>query len=141
MILHCDFEELQALKGGAELVLDSRDVQWTTAHEAEPDVIAEVTRLHEVIGGALSVPSLAEMDSLMEAVELITDTLHDQLRATILDFEPSHEAAIALYFDWARSQGVLHRLSEMAAEMTALIELMTGASPTAETAASVTFPD
>lgn len=139
-MLHCDYEELQALKAGAELVLESRDIQWTNAHEAEPEVLDQVERIHSMLS-SLSIPSLAEMDEVIEAVELITDSIHDRLRAVILETDPSDETAVALYFEWGRALSVHHRLLEMAAEMAALIELMTGESPTAETAASVTFPD
>ena len=48
---------------------------------------------------------------------------------------------MAAYFDFAHAFTVQHRVSEMATEMSALIELMTGAPPTAQTARDIHFPD
>ena len=51
------------------------------------------------------------------------------------------EEAVAAYFDFAHALTVAHRLEELADEMTALVELVTGRPPDAETARSFRFPD
>lgn len=141
MILQCDFEEMQALRAGAYLVQQAEEEGWPEILDPSPDAVEAAERFHELRDGELSVATLAEVERLVGAVALISDTFDERLRTIILEREPSDEEAVALYFDWARAQRVLHRLGTMYDDMHALIELMTGESPTADTAASVTFPD
>jgi hypothetical protein len=54
---------------------------------------------------------------------------------------PAEEGAVAAYFDFAHGFVVEHRVREMAAEMEALIELVTGEEPTREAVGSFDFYD
>lgn len=140
MILHCDFEELRALESGARLVLSgARPPQDSTFETAE--TTEEVEQLLGLLTGSISIRSLAELEAIWGAVSLITETLQQRLEETIVEYHPAYEDAVALYFEHAHALVVQRRLEGMRAEMRALIELMTGQGPTAETASSVTFPD
>lgn len=141
MILHCNFEELRALSTGVELVLSEPAVSATSAVAAPAEAVALVEMLAPRLSGDLSVGTLAEQRQLREAVSLICASLHLRMDERILEFDPAHEEAVNLYFDYAHSRTVLDRVDRMGSEMDAIIELITGEPATSETAALVTFPD
>ena len=141
MILSCNFEELRALASGAELVLSGCDTGAFCAVAAPAGALAAVELLRTRLDGSLSIPTLAEQRSVRGAVALIGDGLHERMEEKVLEYHPAHEEAVALYFDYAHTIAVLNRLDEMGAEMTALIELMTGSPATDESAAAIAFPD
>lgn len=141
MILNCNYEELQALATGAELLLDADPIGAAGAVAAPSEAQIQVANLQPRLTGALSIDTLAEQRSVRKAVAAICDRLHSRMDQKVVEHHPAHEEAVALYFDYAHAYGVLTRLDEIGVEMTALIELMTGAPPTDETARSVTFDD
>lgn len=141
MILSCNFEELRALASGAELLLSGYDTGAPCAVAAPADTLAAVELLRARLDGSLSIPTLAEQRSVRGAVGLISDGLHERMEEKVLEYHPAHEEAVALYFDYAHTIAVLNRLDEMGAEMTAMIELMTGSPATDESAAAIAFPD
>jgi hypothetical protein len=59
----------------------------------------------------------------------------------ILNTHPGAEAAVTSYFDSAHALSVLGRLRQSAAEMEAMIEVVTGRPPDEDTARSFVFPD
>ncbi len=63
------------------------------------------------------------------------------MEATVVASHPADEGAVSAYFDFAHGFTVAQRIREMASEMRALIELVTGAEPTAETERTFYFPD
>jgi hypothetical protein len=143
MILHCNFEELQALGAGVELVLDMERhrAQGESAVAAPAATIAQVEALRTRLGGDLSIETLADQRRVRSAVALITETLRERLEGRVIEFHPAHEEAVANYFDFGHTLAVLHRLDVMGAEMSALIELMTGETPTEDEARTISFAD
>jgi hypothetical protein len=73
------------------------------------------------------------------AVSVIVNDLHSRLDQTIIEFNPAHEDAVTLYFDYGHSRSVLHRLDVIGAEMEAMVDLITGGRP--DLGGSITFPD
>ncbi len=141
MILHCNFEELQALAAGAELVLSEESGRDDTIVVAPTAVSAQIELLLPRLTGDLSIDTLAEQQGIRNAVAAICETLRMRLESRVLEYHPAHEEAVAHYFDFAHVRTVLHRLDVMGAEMRALVELLTGGPPTPEGATTVTFPD
>lgn len=141
MILNCSFEELRALASGAELLLVGPDLPSEGAVAAPAEAMAQVELLRPRLTSSLSIPTLAEQRAVRSAVALICEGLHDRMDAKVLEYHPAHEEAVSLYFDYAHALAVLSRLDEMGSEMGGMIELMTGAPPTAQSASSVNFPD
>jgi hypothetical protein len=100
-----------------------------------------VERLRPRLAAAISIRTLADQRSLRNAVAAIAGDLHERMEERVIRYHPAHEEAVSLYFDYAHVFGVLTRLDEMGTEMSALIELMTGAPVSDESARAVTFPD
>ncbi len=141
MILQCNFEELRALVAGAELLSARESGGERSAVAAPVEAAAQIEQLLPRLTGDLSIQTLADQQQVRIAVAAICETLHDRLEARVLEHHPAHEEAVANYFDYAHVRSVLHRLDTIGAEMHAMIELMTGAPATAESARTITFPD
>jgi hypothetical protein len=141
VILNCNFEELRALAAGAELLLQEPDTGFRGAVAAPPESLAQVALLQPRLTSSLSIGNLAEQRSVRRAVAAICQNLHDRMDEKVLEHHPAHEDAVALYFDYAHAFGVLSRLDEMGSEMTAMIELITGAEADEQSARTVSFPD
>lgn len=141
MILTFVFEELRALAAGADLLLSGYESRARGAVAAPADTLALIETLRPRLTGDLSVTNLAEQRALRRAVGSISEGLHDQMEEKVLEYHPGHEEAVALYFDYAHTIAVLERLDAVGTEMTAMIELMTGAPPTEDSARSISFPD
>lgn len=141
MILTFNYEELRALAAGAEMLLSRGDRASPGPVVAPAEALAQVELLRPRLTGPLSIDTLAEQRSLRGAVALICDGLHDLMEEKVIEHHPAHEEAVALYFDYAHAFSVLSRLDEIGAEMTAMIELMTGEPPSATTASKLSFPD
>ncbi|CAN5825436.1 hypothetical protein BH23GEM6_BH23GEM6_21740 [soil metagenome] len=124
MILHCDFEELQALNRGAEFVLVARQSRSPSLMLVSDDAIARVDDLRPLLVGSITIADLQEVDSIQTAVQLIARTLQQMMQTAVLEYHPAHEEAVGLYFDYAHVFGVEHRVNDMAAEMHALADLM-----------------
>lgn len=140
MILTFSYEELRALAVGADLLLSRWDLSSPGLIAAPPESLAEVELLRLRLTGPLSIDTLSEQRSLRGAVAMICDDLHDRMEAKVIEYHPAHEEAVALYFDYAHTFSVLARLDQIGAEMSAMIELMTGESPSKESSA-IAFPD
>ena len=140
MILHVNYEELTALRSGARVLLDREDA-------GESSVLAPTEERDRVevflprLDGDISLATLDEVRAVEHAITAIVDCLRVELDATVVATHAAHEGAVAAYFDYAHGLAVAHRLSEMASEMEALIELVTGAPPTDRTSRSFHFPD
>ena len=141
MILTFNYEELRALAAGAEMLLSRWDRSSPGPGVAPAEALAQVELLQPRLTGALSIDTLAEQRSVRGAVALICDGLHDRMEAKVIEFHPAHEEAVALYFDYAHAFSVLNRLDEIGAEMSAMIELITGEAPSATSASELNFPD
>ena len=140
MIVQFNYEELRALKAGASAFLGEIG-QEASPVLAPPEQRAHVEALLPLLHGDLSLSTLAEVRTVQVGVEAIVACLRAEMESAVLAAYPADEIAVAAYFDFAHALTVSYRLEMTAAEMTALIELMTGAAPTAETARDLHFPD
>lgn len=140
MLLICNFEELQALSTGADLLMEGSS-GTVGAVAAPPQAVAQVAMLQARLTSSLEIATLDEQRWVREAVAAICQELHERMDEKVLEFHPAHEEAVAYYFDYAHAYGVLHRIDDMGAEMTAMIELMTGEAPSPTAARDVNFSE
>jgi hypothetical protein len=138
MILHCSFEELTAATAAAGRVLEGTG---TGGVAAPPQVIADIEALLPRLVGDLSLDTLAEVRSFKRAVDYMLSAAHLRTDAFIIDQHPASEAAVASYFEYAHILTLADRARRIDAQMRALIELMSGAAVTEESAARYQFPD
>jgi hypothetical protein len=138
MILHWSFEEITAAFAGAERVLEGAGSGGVAA---PPRVIADIEALRPRLTGDFSVETLADARSILRAVEYILEEARVRMDHFIIEQHPAAESAVASYFDYAHLLTVQDRVRRMESQMAALIELMSGAPATDETALSYQFPD
>jgi len=141
MILHCNYEELEALRFGARTVLDEERGGDMCAVAAPSRTRARVEALVPRLEGDLLVETLSDQRHVEEAVEAIVGCLRSVMEARVLDTHPAHEDAVAAYFDFAHTQVVLARVQHLGGEMEAMIELVTGTPVDDELATDFVFPD
>lgn len=140
MILRCNYEEVRALaSGGASLLQGEAPSHASVLAPAESR--ARVEALLPRLVGDLSVATLAEARGIQAAVSAIVEHLRVEMEAAVVATHAADEIAVAAYFDFAHALSVARRLDEIATEMEALIELVTGASPDDLTASTFRFPD
>lgn len=140
VILHFNYEELTALRAGAEVFLD-RGRTGGAAVLAPSEEFERVEALLPLLDGDVELSTLEEVRHAHAGVTAITTMLQSEMETLVLATHPAGERAVSAYFDYAHVYTVAHRLSEMADEMEALIELVTGEPVTAETARTFRFPD
>ncbi len=140
MILSVNYEETRALQTGARNLL-SEDDGGQCAVMAPPEDLVSVEQLLPKLEGDISLHSLDEMRSTQRAVEAILECLRAEMSAVVLATHPAAEPAVAAYFEFAHVLSVAGRLEEMADEMRALIELVTGERVTADSVHPFQFPD
>ena len=140
MILHCNYEELTALRFGARSVL-AEDAGSECSVLAPPESRDQVEALLARLEGELPLPTLWEVWQVAEAVEAILESLRLEMETQVLTAHAADENAVAAYFDFAHVLTVAQRLREMVSEMEALIELVTGVPATPEVARTFRFPD
>ena len=140
MILHCTYEELTALSAGSERVLAEAGSAAAVVI-APPEVIADVEALLPRLGGDLSITTLAEQQSVARAVTFIVAETKQRMDALILEMHPADEYTVQAYFDYAHALSVQDRVVRLGAEMQAIIQVVTGAAPTAKVAREFTIPD
>jgi hypothetical protein len=140
VILHCTFEELSAISAGAERVLAEAG-SGATVVVAPPEIVADVEALLPRLIGDLSLSTLTEQQSIARAITYIVAEAKQRMDGAILEEHAAGEFAVGAYFDYAHALTVQDRVVRLGAEMSALIELMTGRPPTIESAREFTFPD
>jgi lipoate synthase len=140
MILHCNFEELGALKTGAEALLGGRPGEEALA-AAHPEGWEEVRAIVPRLTGDITMETLADQRRVLVAVDAIVTRLKEEMDASVLATHPAEETAVSSYFLYAHSLSVLNRVTEVGQDMEALIEVMTGSPATSELAGSIRFPD
>ena len=140
MIVHCNFEELTALKAGARQVLEGSTPEHGVI-AAPPEERERVVALMPRLGGDFSVTTLAEQRSSLHAVAIIVEMLRVEMESMVATNHPAHEVAVSAYFDFAHAFSVQARLYEVGLEMEALVELVTGGPVTDELARDFAFPD
>jgi hypothetical protein len=140
VILYVNYEELTALRSGARALLDREDAGESPVL-APTEERARVEAIMPLLDGDISVSTLDELRTVESAILAIVECLRVEMDTAVIATHAAHEGAVAAYFDYAHGLTVAHRLGEMASEMEALIELVTGAPPTPETSRSFLFPD
>jgi hypothetical protein len=140
VIVHCNFEELTALKAGARQVLDGYAPEHGMV-AAPPEEREQVAALMPRLGGDFSVTTVAEQRSLLHAVAIIVGILRIEMESLVAAHHPADEFAVSAYFDFAHAFSVQARLYEVGLEMEALVELVTGGPVTEELARDFVFPD
>lgn len=141
MILRVNYEEIQALRAGARMFLAQAGSVGRGAVLAPTESRARVEALVARLEGDLSLGTLEELRKVQTGVAAIVESLRVEMESAVLAAHPADEAAVAAYFDFAHGLAVASRLREMAEEMEALIELVTGEAPSLESARSFRFPD
>jgi hypothetical protein len=139
MILHCTYEELTTLGVAAGRVVSAAEGSSRVA--APPQALADVAMLQPRLTGDLSVTTLEDQRAVERAVEYLLEELRDRMNEYILMQHVGSEDSVNAYFDYAHVYALRDRVRGVGREMIAMIELMTGAPPTLETARAVTFPD
>ena len=140
MILYCNYEELTALKAGTRVLLDRAEADSERAR-LSPRLRADVENLLPLLDGDISLSTLGEVLSVERAVIAIVRHMRVDMETKVVVTHPAEEGAVAAYFDFAHGFVVEHRVREMAAEMAALTELVTGEEPTREAVGSFDFYD
>lgn len=140
MILYCTYEELSALSAGGERVLAEAG-SGISVVTAPPEVVADVEALLPRLSGDLSVVTLAEQQKIARAVTFIVAELKQRMDSMILDTHAADEYAVGAYFEYAHALSVQDRVIRMGDEMAAMIEVLTGAPPTADMIRNFTIPD
>jgi hypothetical protein len=140
VILHFNYEEIQALRAGARAFLGHETVS-PAAVLAPSETRAQVEALLPRLVGDLSFSTLAELRVVQGAVDAVVESLRVQMESMVLATHAADEDAVSAYFDFAHALTVAHRIDEIASEMEAMIELVTGQAPTDGAARSFQFPD
>lgn len=138
MILHCTFEELTAVEAGGTRVLGGIGAGGVAA---PPQVLSDIEALLPRLNGDFTVETLADAQSIVRALDAVLDDTRQRTDGFILDQHAAAEAAVASYFDYAHILTLTDRARRIEAQLAALVELMSGAPPTAEAAARYQFPD
>lgn len=141
MILHFNYEEIQALTAGVRAYLGEASAPERSAVLAPSESRARVEALLPRLVGDFSLDTLEELRAVHGAVATVVELLRVQMESAVLATHAADEDAVAAYFDFAHGLTVLHRIEEMSEEMEAMIELVTGDSPSAEAARTFRFPD
>jgi len=137
--MHCSYEELTAISAGATRVLSETDAGSHVA--APPEALADLEALLPRLTGDLSMTTLAEQQKVERALDYLQEDLRDRMEERVLLEYVGSEDSVTAYFEYAHVLTVRERVRRMGREMVAMIELMTGEAPTAESAHAVTFPD
>jgi hypothetical protein len=140
VILQFNYEELTALRAGARTFL-AREEGRGGRVLAPPGERGRVEALLTGLEAHIAVPTLADLRSVRSAVDAIVECLRAEMEAVVVATHAADERAVAAYFDFAHVLTVANRLDEMAAEMEAMIELVTGEPPTSATSHSFHFPE
>jgi len=140
MILHCNYEELGALRQGANVLLGHGGRGGGAPIAAPPEGRAEVEALLPRLEGDLTIETLMEQRWVARAIQAIVESLKEEMDLFIITAHPADEAAVASYFQYGHALAVMARVAEMGQEMEALIEVVTGAPPSPEVAKTFFFP-
>jgi hypothetical protein len=140
VILYLSFEELTALGAEAERLLDAATAAGGGI-AAPPQLLAEVEQFARLLIGDVTVSSLEHQRSMRRVVDHLLQRCRTRMDDSIVEQHPAAESAVAAYFDYAHVLAASDRLDRVGAEMTALVEVMTGEKPESETARRFSFPE
>ena len=119
MILHFSYEELRALRTGADVFLEGEGAT-TGGVLAPPESRARIEALQPLLHGDLSLSTLEELWGVQTAVTAIVECLRAEMESLVVAMHAADEGAVASYFDFAHAFIVSHRIGELASEMAAL---------------------
>jgi hypothetical protein len=140
VILRCNYEEISALRHGAQAFLERVRTEGAPP-TLPPDAHSEVDALIPRLVGDITISTLAELRSVEVALEGIVVALRAQMENAVTTTHAADEHAVAAYFEFAHALTVLHRVRELGTEMEALIELATGEAVTPMALRDFIFPD
>jgi hypothetical protein len=140
VILHCNYEELQALRSGARSMLDDNPENRcaVAAYESRK---AGVEALLPYLEGDLDFRTLGELRNVSSAIGTIVECLRAEMDSVVIATHPAHENAVAAYFDYAHAYSVLGRLRELDHQMESMIEVVIGGRPDERVIREFVFPD
>jgi hypothetical protein len=140
MIVTCSYEEIVALEHGGRAFLAHGGSEESSV--AAPSAgRAAVESLLPRLTGDLSIRTMADQQELERGARLIVEHLRQEMDALVVTIHPAAEETVAAYFDFAHALAFLGRVEDAGSEMRALIEVMTGRSPTQRTIRTFHFPD
>ena len=140
MILHCNYEELQALRSGARSLLGENPESRCAVASLESRR-AGVEALVPRLVGDMDFHTLGELRNTSSAIGAIVECLRAEMDALVVATHPAHEYAVAAYFDYAHAYSVLSRLRELDEQMEAMIEVVIGGRPDERVIREFVFPD
>jgi hypothetical protein len=140
VILHCNYEELQALSSGARSFLDENPENRCAVAVTEARR-AGVEALLPQLEGDLDFHTLGELRNVDSAITTIVECLRAEMDSVVIATHPAHENAVAAYFDYAHAFTVLGRLRELGHQMEAMIEVVTGGRIDDTVIREFVFPD
>jgi hypothetical protein len=140
VILHCNYEELQALRSGARSLLDDNPENRCAVAVTESRRAGVEAVVPQLVGD-LDFHTLGELRNVGSAVGAIVECLRAEMDAVVIATHPAHENAVAAYFDYAHAYTVLGRLRELDHQMEAMIEVVTGGHPDDTVIREFVFPD
>jgi hypothetical protein len=140
VILYLSFEELTALSAEAERVLGV-DGASGGGIAAPPQFLAEIEQFARLLVGDVNVENLEQQRSMRRVVDHLLQRCRVRMDSSITEQHPAAEAAVAAYFDYAHVLAASDRLDSIGAEMTALVQVMTGEDPESESASRFSFPE
>jgi hypothetical protein len=140
VILHCNYEELQALRSGARSLLDENPESRCAVAALESSK-AGVEALLPHLEGDLDFHTLGELRNVASAIATIVECLRAEMDSVVIATHPAHENAVAAYFDYAHAYSVLGRLRELDHQMEAMIEVVIGGRPDERVIREFVFPD
>lgn len=140
MIFHCNFEELGALRQGANSFLGEGPGDGSTV-VAPPEGREEVEALLPRLSGDLTLETLEDQRRVQKGVTAIVARLREEMDESVLATHPADEAAVSAYFLYAHALAVRNRIADLGKEMEALIEVVMGVAATPEAVANFRFPD
>ncbi len=91
--------------------------------------------------GDLSLYTLEDLRAVQVGLDAIVEHLREEMEAAVFATHAADESAVNAYFAFAHGLTVLNRVEEIGEEMVAIIELVTGAAPSADEVRSFRFPD
>lgn len=139
VIVTCSYEELAALRGGAEVMLDA--VPDIRVPEAPGPTRTALELLLDRLSGDLSLSTLADQMAVEHVVGAVVAHLRSEMEACVVSGHPAAEASVAAYFDFAHALSVLERVRVVGSQMRQMAEVMTGTPVDGGTIRTLVFPD
>ena len=104
MIVTCSYEELAALRAGAEAMLHAPPD--TRAPDAPDPTRTALESLLDRLAGDLSLSTLADQMAVEHAVRAVVGHLRSEMEVCVVSGHPAAEASVAAYFEFrARAVG------------------------------------